>query len=99
MQDGTAGRKATLVLLSNLVGAALGYASLLLIGRYFAPDSYGAYLFAFGVTGLVAVISNLGLGLAHQRHIAQGIDPGRALGVLIRLLLLVAVPTLAVAAI
>src|SRR5688572_26670565 len=96
--DSSAGRKATLVLLSNLAGAALGYVGLLLIGRYFAPASYGAYLFALGITGLVAVVSNLGLGIAHQRHVAQGVDPGRALGVLIRLRLLVAVPMLAVAA-
>ena len=91
---GNAGRKATLVLLSNLAGAGLGYASLLLIGRYFAPDSYGAYLFALSITGVVAVISNLGLGIAHQRHVAQGVDVGTAFGVLARLRIAVAVPVL-----
>lgn len=96
--DSSAGRKATLVLLSNLAGAVLGYAGLLLIGRYFAPASYGSYLFALGVTGLFAVVSNLGLGMSHQRHIAQGVDPGRAFGVLVRLRLMVAVPLLAIAA-
>ncbi|MHB1262546.1 MAG: oligosaccharide flippase family protein [Thermoplasmatota archaeon] len=80
-----AGRKATLVLVSNLAGAALGYVGLLLIGRYFAPASYGSYLFALSVTGMVSIVSNLGLGIAHQRHIAQGIDTGRALGVLVRM--------------
>ncbi|HUR26157.1 MAG TPA: oligosaccharide flippase family protein [Candidatus Thermoplasmatota archaeon] len=98
MKDGNAGRKATLVLLSNFAGAALGYGSLLLIGRYFAPDSYGAYLFALSLTGLVALLSNLGLGMAHQRQVAQGIDPSRALGVLARLRLAVALPVLALAA-
>jgi O-antigen/teichoic acid export membrane protein len=81
----TAGRKASLVLLSNVAGTALGYLTLLLIGRYFAPAAYGSYLFALSLTGLVAVISNLGLGLTHQRHIAQGIEAGRALGVLVRM--------------
>lgn len=96
MQDATAGRKATLVLLSNVAGAGLGYVALLLIGRYFAPASYGAYLFALSVTGLVAVVSNLGLGIAHQRHVAQGTDASQAFGVLARLRLVVALPVLAV---
>lgn len=93
-----AGRKATLVLLSNLAGAGLGYLALLLIGRYFAPAAYGAYLFALSLAGLIAVLSNLGLGVAHQRHIAQGTDPGRALGILVRLRLAILLPLLAVAA-
>lgn len=80
-----AGRKATLVLLSNMAGAALGYLALLLVGRYFVPEAYGAYLFALSLTGMFALLSNLGLGAAHQRHVAQGMDPGRALGVLVRL--------------
>lgn len=83
-----AGRKATLVLLANAGGAALGYLALLLIGRYFHPASYGAYLFAFGLTGLFALVSALGLGTAHQRQVAQGLDPGVAMGVLLRLRLL-----------
>jgi O-antigen/teichoic acid export membrane protein len=83
-----AGRKATLVLLANTGGAVLGYVALLLIGRYFHPASYGAYLFAFGMTGLFALVSTLGLGTAHQRHVAQGLDPGVAMGVLVRLRLL-----------
>jgi O-antigen/teichoic acid export membrane protein len=96
MEDGSgnAGRKATLVLLSNVAGAGLGYVALLLIGRYFAPDSYGAYLFALSVTGLAAVVSNLGLGIAHQRHVAQGVEAGKALGVLARLRLAIALPVL-----
>lgn len=89
-----AGRKATLVLASNVLGAGLGYVSLLLIGRYFEPSAYGAYLFAVSATGLLAFVSNLGIGAAHQRQVAQGLDPGRGLGVLVRLRLLVAAPLL-----
>lgn len=80
-----AGRKASLAILSNVAGAGLGYLALLLIGRYFAPAAYGAYLFAFSLTGFFALVSNLGLGAAHQRQVAQGVDAGRALGVLVRL--------------
>ncbi|MEA3166198.1 MAG: hypothetical protein QOJ26_1067, partial [Thermoplasmata archaeon] len=95
MEDGNAGRKATLVLVANLAGAGLGYAALLLIGRYFAPAAFGSYLFAVSVAGLAALVSNLGLGVAHQRHIAQGVEPGRALGVLVRIRLAFAVILLA----
>lgn len=90
----SAGRKASLVLLSNAAGAALGYGTLLLIGRYFEPAAYGSYLFALSLTGLVTVISNLGLGVAHQRHVAQGVPPGRALAVLLRLRLALGAPVL-----
>lgn len=83
--SGAAGRKATLAILSNVAGAGLGYVALLLIGRYVAPAAYGAYLFAVSLTGFFALLSNLGLGAAHQRQIAQGVEPGRALGVLLRL--------------
>ncbi len=80
-----AGRKASLILLSNALGALLGYAALVLIGRYVPPASYGFYLFALGLTGILSILSNLGLGAAHQRHIAQGTPVGQALGVLVRL--------------
>jgi O-antigen/teichoic acid export membrane protein len=92
------GRKAMLALMSNLAGAALGYLALLLIGRYFAPDAYGSYLFAMSATGILALASNLGIGTAHQRHVAQGTDPGRALGVLVRLRLLFSLAAVAVVA-
>lgn len=80
-----AGRKATLVLLSNALGAALGYATLLLIGRYVPPAAYGSVLFALSVTGLAAVVTNLGIGAVHQRQVAQGIDVSRALGAFVRI--------------
>ncbi|HJQ93595.1 MAG TPA: hypothetical protein VJ874_04840, partial [Candidatus Thermoplasmatota archaeon] len=85
MEDGKAGRKATLVLLANLGGAALGYVALLLIGRYFAPAAYGSFLFALSVAGIVSLVSNLGLGVAHQRHVAQGTPVAAGLGVLVRI--------------
>ena len=94
-----AGRKASLAILSNVAGAGLGYLALLLIGRYFAPAAYGSYLFAMSATGLLALLSNLGIGTAHQRHIAQGIEPGCALGVLVRLRAAIGLGLLALVAI
>lgn len=99
MDNGSAGRKAMLVLLFNVAGAGFGYVALLLIGRYFEPSSYGAYLFAMSATGLFAVVSNLGLGMAHQRHVAQGTDAGKAYGTLVRLRLALGIPLLALLAI
>jgi O-antigen/teichoic acid export membrane protein len=93
-----AGRKAMLALLSNVGGAVLGYGALLLIGRYFAPGAYGSYLFAMSATGVLALVSNLGIGTAHQRHVAQGTDPGQALGVLVRLRVLFALAVTSIAA-
>ena len=87
-----------LALLSNVGGAVLGYGALLLIGRYFAPGAYGSYLFAMSATGVLALVSNLGIGTAHQRHVAQGTDPGQALGVLVRLRMLFALAVTALAA-
>lgn len=89
MDDGRPARKASFVFAANLAGAALGYAGLLVIGRYVEPAAYGLWLFGFGASGLFAVLSNLGLGQAHQRHVAQGVAASRALGVLVRLRLLV----------
>lgn len=83
-----AGRKAGLAFAANLVSAGLGYAVLLLVGRYFEPEAYGSYLFAVGVVGFFAIVVNLGFGSAHQRHVAQGVPIGQALGVMVRLRLL-----------
>jgi len=80
-----AGRKASLSLVANLGGAALGYAGLLLIGRYVQPSAYGSYLFAVGVVGFLAIVVNLGFSSAHQRHVAMGVPVGQALGVMVRL--------------
>lgn len=80
-----AGRKASLSFVANVGSAALGYAVLLLVGRYLQPEAYGSYLFAVGVVGFLAIVVNLGFGSAHQRHVAQGVPVGQALGVMLRI--------------
>lgn len=87
-RKGGAGRKASLAFAANAVSAVLGYAVLLLVGRYLEPEAYGSYLFAVGVVGFVAIVVNLGFGAAHQRHVAQGVPVGKALGVMVRIRLL-----------
>lgn len=80
------GRKASLVLASQLVGGLLGYGALLVVGRYFDPASYGAYIFALGALGLVvAILGNFGFGEAHVHFVARGVDVSQALGVYVRI--------------
>lgn len=86
--SGRASRKATLAFVANTASAALGYAVLLLVGRYLEPEAYGAYLFSIGLVGFLAIVVNLGFGASHQRHVAQGVPVGQALGVMVRLRIL-----------
>lgn len=81
-------------MVSQVVGAAVGYLGILVIGRYVEPGAYGSYLLAFSMIGILASLIGLGTGEAHQRHLSTGTDVGRALGVLVRIR---AVMTLAVA--
>jgi O-antigen/teichoic acid export membrane protein len=80
-----ASRKASLSFVANVGSAGLGYAVLLLVGRYLQPEAYGSYLFAVGAVGFLAIVVNLGFGSAHQRHVAQGVPVGQALGVMLRI--------------
>jgi O-antigen/teichoic acid export membrane protein len=82
---------------SQVVGGALGYLSILVIGRYFEPASYGAFLFAMGALGLLGLLTNAGFNQAHVHFVARGVDPARALGVYlpIRLALMAAMVVVA----
>lgn len=91
------GRKASLVMASQVVGGVLGYLSILVIGRYFEPASYGAFLFASGALGLVGLLSTAGFNQAHVHFIARGTDPAQALGVYVRIRLALMAAMVAVA--
>jgi O-antigen/teichoic acid export membrane protein len=93
-----AGRKVLLALAANVAGAALGYGALLVVGRTFEPASYGSYVFATGVGGMFGLATTLGLGVAHQRFVAQGRPPDLVAGVAGRLRLLLFVAGAAVLA-
>lgn len=67
--DGRAAMRATAsAVISRLVIAGLGWAGTVLIVRSLSPDSWGQYSFVFGLLGLLAVFTDLGVGrivLAH----------------------------------
>lgn len=80
------GRKASLVLLSQLVGVVVGAGIVLVIGRYIEPGALGVFTFALAALGFtIAILGNFGLGEAHVYHLARGLDPRTALGVYVRL--------------
>lgn len=74
------GRKITLVIASNVLGALFGYGALLVIGRAFDPAAYGSFLFATGIAGLFSLATTLGLGSAHQQLVARGLPHETILG-------------------
>lgn len=92
------GRKVVFVASANVLGAALGYGALLVIGRSFSPAAYGSFVFASGLTGLFALVTTLGLGTAHQRLVARGLSPAAVMGTALRIRLLLLLVGLAVVA-
>ncbi|MEA3191332.1 MAG: hypothetical protein QOD77_1914 [Thermoplasmata archaeon] len=79
------GRKALVLLASQVVGSVMGYGAILVIGRYFPPAAYGAWAVAFAAGSLLVILMNLGFGEAFVHFVARGADTGRALGVFLRL--------------
>ncbi len=83
--QGRLASKIVVVVGSQGVGATLGYAALLAIGRFYSPGAYGAYLFAVSLIGLASTLFQLGFTQAHQRQLAQGLPLRDALGVYARI--------------
>lgn len=80
------GRKASLMLASQLLGAAVGYLTLFFLTRYIDVAAKGTFDFAVGGLGImVAILGNFGLGEAHVYHVARGTDLAKALGAYVRL--------------
>ncbi|HEX2066663.1 MAG TPA: oligosaccharide flippase family protein [Candidatus Thermoplasmatota archaeon] len=78
------GRKAGLVLGSQMLGSLMGFATLLVVGRYFEPASYGLLVFAWGALGILQLMADLGFGAAHIHFVGRGTEVPRALGVYAR---------------
>lgn len=75
--------KSVVVIAAQVANGVFVYGSLLIAGRFFAPESYGLFNYVLGSTTLLAILSDLGLGFAHQRAVARGQDRGRALTALV----------------
>lgn len=78
------GRKALVLMGSQVVGSALGYGVLLAIGRYFDPAAFGVLAVATAAASLLGLVMNLGFGEAHVHFVARGVEAARAVGVYVR---------------
>ncbi len=77
--------KAAIMLASQATSAIVAYGSLLIVGRFFEPASYGMFAFALGASGLLAFFTDIGVSLAYQRAVAGGAAPRTLFGVMLRL--------------
>lgn len=79
------GRKATFVLASQAIGGLFGFLSLLVIGRYFDPTSYGLFVFALSALSILPLLADGGYGAAHIHFVARGVGLPQALGIYARI--------------
>lgn len=74
------GRRAVLVLLSNVLGGALGYLSLFFMYRYIGDLAPGVLAFGLSYVGLVSIVADLGYGYAHTKRVSEGKDIAKCMG-------------------
>lgn len=67
-------RSTGVLTLGKVAGDAVAFALFVLISRKFGPEGIGAYSFAMGLTGIVAVLSELGTDLFTIREVARTPD-------------------------
>lgn len=73
-------RKALLIILTNVVGAVLGLASVVAIGRYMDPATFGMFYFALALAGIGSTLANLGYDDANIKRLSEGVPIATALG-------------------
>lgn len=78
------GRKASLVLGSSVVGSLMGLVTMLVVSKYVDPAAWGLFTFAAAALGIVQLVADLGFGPAHIHFVGKGTDPSKALGVYVR---------------
>jgi O-antigen/teichoic acid export membrane protein len=78
------GRKASLVLGSSALGSLMGLVTMLVVSKYVDPAAWGLFAFAAAALGIVQLVADLGFGPAHIHFVGKGTDPSRALGVYVR---------------
>ena len=76
-------RKALLMLGSTWGGSALSMLVSILVGRALGPEALGSIGFSTGIVGLVMAALLPGFGQAHLKRLAEGQDPGRCLGTML----------------
>lgn len=74
------GQKSLVIFGSQWAGYAVLLVSGVMAARLLGPTAIGQMAFAFGVLGLVFVVTSLGFAQAHLKRIAEGKDIGECLG-------------------
>lgn len=57
-----AARNSSAIVLSRLLVAAMGWGGSVLIARRLSPDDWGQFSFVFGLLGMLAIVTDLGVG-------------------------------------
>jgi O-antigen/teichoic acid export membrane protein len=72
-------RKSLLIVLNNVLGAAIGFFALRFITAM-PVGAYGYYVWAMSTIGIAALINALGFTQAHVKRVSEGLDEPRANG-------------------
>ncbi len=92
-------RKSLLLFAVNMARSLLGFLSTMLIARWMGAEALGSIGYLLGLLGMLAVLLDMGLSIAHLRHVSQTAeDPAPLIGAFLTLkIVLVAVFVTAVA--
>jgi O-antigen/teichoic acid export membrane protein len=77
------GRKSLLMLAGTWGGSAIGMVVSVLIGRALGPGALGSIGFSTGLVGLLMAALLPGFAQAHLKRLSEGQDPGRCLGAML----------------
>lgn len=86
-------RKSLLLFIVNMAGSALGFLSTIIIARWMGAAALGTIGYLLGLLGLLAVLLDMGSGLAHLKRVSEtDQDPAPLIGafLVIRMALAVA---------
>jgi len=64
-------RKSLLFFTVNIIGSAFGFLSTLVIARWMGPEALGTIGYLLGLLGLLAVLLDMGSGLAHLKRVSE----------------------------
>lgn len=89
------GRKSLLMLASTWGGSAVGMVVSVLVGRVLGPSALGSIGFSTGIVGLLMAALLPGFAQAHLKRLSEGQDPGRCLGTMLSIQVVLHVPLVA----
>ncbi len=73
---------------SEIIIYFLGFISIVVVARFIGPEQLGLIANAVAITNILAIIGNLGFGIAHVKKVSEGEDLGKCIGVFLTLKLI-----------